>query len=102
MGKFKALQDVTIIVKDFDAGMKVLAYLNNEFPSYEWTFDTESEIYGCDEVSGYCEKTTYYDANGTGSPGGVFLEEGLDETYLQEEIKEKTGIEVKVNCELRE
>lgn len=102
MGKFKALQDVTIIVKDFDAGMKVLAYLNNEFPSYEWTFDTESEIYGCDEVIGYYEKTTYYDANGTGFPGGVFLEEGLDETYLQEEIKEKTGIEVKVNCELRE
>ena len=78
MSKFNILQDVTIIVKDYDAGMKVLTYLNNEFPSYEWTFDTESEIYGSDYVTGYCEKTTYYDANGTGSPGGVFLEEGLD------------------------
>lgn len=83
MGKFKALQDVTIIVKDYDAGMKVLAYLNNEFPSYEWTFDTESEIYGCDEVF-------------------VFMEKGLDEQYLEEEIKEKTGVEVKTKCELRD
>ena len=32
----------------------------------------------------------------------MLFEDGLDETYLQEEIKEKTGIEVKVNCELRE
>ena len=101
MSKFNILQDVIIIVKDYAAGMKVLEYLKKEYPDWDWTFDTDSEIYGCYEVSAYYEKPTLYDRNGTGSPGGIFIEEGFEEFTLRDEIKEKTGIEVKVNCELR-
>jgi len=48
------------------------------------------------------EKAVYYSANGDGYPGGLFIEDAIDEEDLQEEIKRRMEIDVTVCSEIGE
>jgi hypothetical protein len=58
-----------------------------------------SYIEGSETVIGEYEKPVFYGPNGDGYPGGFCQESGVTEDWLEDEIKNKLGIKVKVSCE---
>lgn len=97
MGKFNTTQRITVYTENEE----VLKYLETEYPDCEWEM-WKGEIEGSCKVTCYYEPEVRYTKNGDGSPATLEVEEGFCEDYLEDEIKEKTGIEVRVECELDE
>lgn len=89
---YKILQRVTIVAKE--QAEKVFEYLKENYPSYDWEFDSQTEIYGSDYGEMYYEPEVRYYSDGSGSPAYEEITEGIDE-WIEDEIKDKLGIEVK-------
>ena len=98
MGKFRTKQYVTITAEN-DAE-RVLKYLMDNFPDYEWEMESDCEICGGAYVTGYYEPEVRYTWNGDGNPASWELDDGFDEEWLADEIKSDVGIDANVKCEL--
>lgn len=97
--KYKTTQHTTVFV-DPEMAETVYKYLTETF-SYKWEWASDCEIETSEEVTVYYDPEVRYTKNGDGNPAMWEVEDGFDEMWLECEIKEDTGIDVRVKCEIK-
>ena len=104
MSKFTGSQSIEVRCNNQRETEKVFDYLvaNCKLNGGEWDIyeSRPNVICGCETVTGYYEPEVRYTRNGDGYPGGTFIEDGIDDGWLEDEIKDRLGIEVYVDCEI--
>lgn len=95
--RFTAWQTTTVFVEPEEAE-EVYNYLVETFLG-DWELN-DQEITMTEKVTGNYEPEVRYTKNGDGNPAIWELDEGMDETWLKDNIKENIGIDVEVQCEL--
>ena len=98
--KYKTTQHTTVFV-DPEMAETVYKYLTEKFSYLEWEWASDCEIETSEEVTVYYDREVRYTKNGDGNPAMWGVEDGFDEMWLECEIKENTGIDVSVKCEIK-
>ena len=104
MGKIDTTQTIKVTPKNEEDVQKVWNFLTKNVSfdlKGEWIdIYKDSYIEGNERVTGYYEPEVRYTRNGDGHPAFWELDCGIDAEWLEDEIKEKIGVDCRVDCEL--
>lgn len=97
-------QNIKVECQTVQETIKVYNWLVNnvELNGGEWDiFESRpTTVEGSEHVKGFYTPAKYYTPNGDGNPEIIELDEGVSEEWLEDEIRNKAGLFVRVNIDI--